>query len=85
MALRKSKQNKGDSDAPGYTGFKFMYKRKGSDDEIEIQWPPTEILKKRSKIFNKIQRKNKILKIVLIIALAWFLGYGFTNFLKGLL
>ena len=85
MALRKGKRNKTDSEDPGYTGFKFMYKMKDSEEEVEFQWPPEEILKKRLEIFKKIHRRNRLLKIFLLIVLAWFIGFGFTNFLKGIL
>ncbi|MBT3260474.1 MAG: hypothetical protein HN366_29180 [Deltaproteobacteria bacterium] len=85
MALKKGKQNSSNSEEPGYTGFKFMYKRKDSGEELEIQWPPLDILKKRSKIFKKIHRKNRLLKILIWILLACFIGYGYSSFLKGVL
>jgi len=85
MANQKKKKKESNPQKPEYSGFTFWWKLKDTGEEKLIQWPPPEILEKRLKIFRKIHRRNKIMKVVIIIILAWAITYGFSAYLKEIL
>ena len=85
MVNLKRKKKKPSSPKPKYEGFTFWWKPKESNEEERlIQWPPPEILEKRMKLFRRTRRKNAILKIAILIFLAWITLSGLTTFLKRL-